>query len=181
MMEFRRPKASDREAIKGFFQVAVYDTFAREGFADLTEDIENEINYKMQYFEDDLNTEGKKSYYILAFEEGRLIGAGAVSKASHLITDFVPEMASLYEVGSLFVHPDFQKRGIGPQIIQLLLKHLKAIGETEFCFDSGYRIARSIWRKIFGQPTKTIPQHWGPENDHDIWLRTLDDYIENDS
>ena len=40
---------------------------------------------------------------------------------------------------------------------------------TEFCLDSGYTIAKKIWSKRYGHPTKILKDFWAPGIDHYIW------------
>ena len=59
---------------------------------------------------------------ILAEEEGRLVGVGSL----HLSWD------ALAEVRALAIAPDFQRRGIGRQIVEALLVEGRALGVKTF-------------------------------------------------
>jgi len=55
------------------------------------------------------------------------------------------KLKNMPEIGTVFVHPDYQKRGIARQMLQSIFDHLQNQGIEEVCFDSGYSIAQSIW------------------------------------
>ena len=46
---------------------------------------------------------------------------------------------------------------------------LKARGITEFCLDSGYTNAQTIWKKKFGKPHYLLKDYWNAGCHHMIW------------
>lgn len=58
----------------------------------------------------------------------------------------------LIEVGKVFVHPDYQRNGVGNLLLKEIYDELQKKGIEEFCLDSGYNRAQRIWKKKFGDP-----------------------------
>ncbi|MEH7255021.1 GNAT family N-acetyltransferase [Neobacillus niacini] len=169
-IEIRRPRIEDREELNQFFRTVIENTFAREGLAELIEDIEAEINSKKNYLQMDLKSKGEKRYFLIALAENKIIGTIEFGPASELIQVCTNgEMGNLVEVGTVFVLPNYQRQGIGNQLIHEMLQTLNTRGIKEFCLDSGYQNAQNIWKKKFGDPDYLLKNYWGQGQDHMIW------------
>ncbi len=67
------------------------------------------------------------------------------------------------------MHPDYQRQGIGNQLLAEMYLTLKNAGIEEFCLDSGYSSAQKIWQKKFGEPDYLLKDYWGDGAHHMIW------------
>ncbi|MED1741102.1 GNAT family N-acetyltransferase [Bacillus swezeyi] len=177
-IEIRRPRIDDNEELYQFFCTVIKDTFAREGLAHLFHDIENEIESKKQYLKDDFDSNGKSRYFLIASDKKchKMIGTIEYGPASELIqicTD--GELKDLYEVGTVFVHPDYHRRGLGTLLLNVMFLTFLNRGIKEFCLDSGYNSAQKIWKKKFGEPDYLLKDYWGKGQDHMIWRKCTDD------
>jgi GNAT superfamily N-acetyltransferase len=169
-VEIRRPRMEDIEELNQFFRIVITDTFRREGLAGLIEDIEAEIDSKNNYLQLDLDSKGDQRYFLIALAGNKIIGTIEYGPASELIKNCTNgEFRNLVEVGTVFVHPDYQRRGIGNKLLAVLLQTLKGCGIVDFCLDSGYKTAQTIWRKKFGEPDYLLKDYWGTGQDHMIW------------
>ena len=169
-VEIRRPRVEDIEELNQLFKIVITDTFAREGLAGLIDDIEAEIDSKKNYLQLDLDSKGEKRYFLIALAGNKIIGTIEYGPASKLIQDCTNgELSNLVEVGTVFVLPDYQRQGIGNRLLAEMLHTLKARGIAEFCLDSGYRNAQTIWKKKFGEPDYLLKDYWGQGQDHMIW------------
>lgn len=162
------------EQIHQFFRLVITDTFAKDGIANLKDDIEAEIETKKLYAEEALNSDGEKRYFVVAYAGKQLVGTIDFGPTSNLIKELSKgEIDNLPEVGSLLVHPKFQKKGIGNKLLLTIFQTLKEKGVHEFCFDSGYKKAQIIWTKKFGVPTVLVKNYWGVGNHHMIWRKRV--------
>jgi GNAT superfamily N-acetyltransferase len=169
-VETRRPRMEDLEELNQFFKTVITDTFAREGLAGLIDDIEAEIESKKNYLQMDLDSRGKKRYFLIALAENKIIGTIEYGPASELIRDCTNgKLGNLVEVGTVFVRPDYQRQGIGNRLLGEMLKILKDQGFVDFFLDSGYRNAQTIWKKKYGEPDYLLKDYWGQGQDHMIW------------
>jgi GNAT superfamily N-acetyltransferase len=169
-MEIRRPKKDDIKQLHQFFRSVISDTFKNEGISGQNEDLEEEIRTKESYLENDLLSSGKNRYFLIALESDRIIGTIEYGPASSLIiTCTNKSLQHLVEVGTVFVLPECQRKGIGNLLMQKMYKVLQDNGIGEFCLDSGYRRAQTIWKRKFGEPDYFLKDFWGENFHHMIW------------
>lgn len=172
----RRPDQSDIQALHQFFSLVIQDTFAKEGIAELVDDQQHEWKTKKQYVAMDLESQGKKRFFWLALnvETDEIIGTIEYGEANEIIQQTIKEdLSQCPEIGTIFVHPNYQNRGIGTMLLEKMLMTLKNRRVLGFCLDSGYKQAQIIWQKKFGQPDFVLENYWGTNNHHMIWKRTL--------
>ncbi|MCP3810445.1 GNAT family N-acetyltransferase [Paenibacillus sp. Lou8.1] len=177
-VEIRRPEIKDIEKLNELFRVVITDTFAKEGIGHMLEDIEEEINTKRLYLESDLESHGEQRYFLIAVDGNQIMGSIEYGPVSQLISKSTSDtFKKLCEVGTVFVHPDYQKIGVGNLLLKSMYLALKNRGVEEFCLDSGYRIAQKIWKKKFGTPDYLLKDYWGAGSDHMIWRIKVKDAI----
>ncbi|QQZ07714.1 GNAT family N-acetyltransferase [Heyndrickxia vini] len=173
-VEIRRPRIGDIEELNIFFSLVIKDTFAREGLSELVEDIEHEIAEKNAFLKSDLESNGENHYFLIALVKNKIVGTIAYGPSNELInrcTDGVYK--NLIEIGTVFVHPHYQRKGIGAILLNSIFLTLQHKGIKEFCLDSGYKQAQKIWQKKFGDPNYLMQNFWGEGSDHMIWRRNL--------
>jgi GNAT superfamily N-acetyltransferase len=179
-LEIRRPQNEDLNKLGDFFKFVITDTFKKEGIGEKLDVIEAEIKMKNHYLETDFASHGEKRYFLIALAGKQIIGSIEYGPASELIhTCTQNALKGTLEIGTVFVHPDFQQQGVGNQLLKVIYARLQAIGITEFCLDSGYRRAQTIWKSKFGEPDYLLKDHWGKGFDHMIWRVRLNDIINN--
>ncbi|MEI5907464.1 GNAT family N-acetyltransferase [Bacillus spongiae] len=181
-IEIRRPRSEDSIELNQFFSTVIKDTFAKEGLSEMHDFIENEIENKKQYLKCDLDSNGENRYFLIAIDKNshKIIGTIACGPASELIISCTGRaLKELYEVGTIFIHPDYQKRGIGTLLINELFLTFQNRDIKEFCLDSGYKNAQKVWMKKFGKPDYLLKDYWGEGRDHMIWKKSTHDMAIN--
>jgi len=168
----RRPNLDDLKELENFFLLVIKDTYEKEGLGDLIDDIHNEVQEKITYIKEDLMSDGKKRYFLLATNDNVIVGTAAYGPSGHLIYDHFPELKDVLELGSVLAHPEYQSQGVGSKLVDAILNELRTFKET-FCLASGYTNAKKIWSRKFGQPTKVLKDFWGDGYDHYIWYKNL--------
>ncbi len=177
-VEIRRPKNIDIEHLHEFFETVITDTFAKEGIEGKLNDIKDEIEIKKEYLESDFKSNGEKRFFLIALYDNKIIGSieyGPVSKLIDKCTNNAYK--GLVEVGTVFVHPDFQRTGVGNALLKAIYHILQRNGIEEFCLDSGYNGAQIIWKRKFGDPDYQFKDYWAIGNDHMIWRIKVSDCI----
>jgi GNAT superfamily N-acetyltransferase len=175
-IEIRRPRMEDMEELNQFFSIVIRDTFNKEGISEQLDDMKEEIESKKRYLKTDLESNGAKRYFLIALDENEIVGSIEYGPVSELIVTCTEGLLSEgVEVGTVFVHPDYQRRGLGSLLLNLMLLTLQNRGINEFCLDSGYKNAQKVWRKKFGDPDYLLKDYWGEESDHMIWKRKTND------
>lgn len=177
-VQIRRAKFEDKEELTQLFKTVIKDTFAREGLEDMLDEIENEIESKKKYLKSDLDSNGEKRYFLIALEDSKIVGTIEYGPVGDLINSCTKgALKELVEVGTVFVHPDYQRQGIGNLLLNAMYHTLVNRGIEEFCLDSGYTNAQKIWKKKFGQPDYLLKDYWDEGNDHMIWRVRISDIL----
>lgn len=174
----RRPNLNDVDELYLFFRIVITNTYKNEGLSQLLDDIENEINSKKQYLKSDFDSNGESRYFLLAIDtsNNKIIGTIEIGPASTLINSCTGGvLKNLYEIGTVFILPEYQRKGIGSLLLHTMFLTLLSRGITEYCLDSGYKNAQSIWTKKFGKPNYVLKDYWGESSDHMIWKKSLHD------
>jgi GNAT superfamily N-acetyltransferase len=175
-VEIRRPRINETEELHQFFQTVITDTFEKEGLMDYVDDINEEIITKINYLKSDFDSNGATRYHLIAVVDNKIIGTIEYGAASDLIiTCSNGTMKGLVEVGTVFVHPDYQRQGVGNILLNEMVLILQSRGIREFCLDSGYRNAQKVWKKKFGQPLYCLKDYWSKGNDHMIWKINIEE------
>ncbi|MDM5239420.1 GNAT family N-acetyltransferase [Bacillus cereus] len=174
----RRPNSNDIDELYLFFRIVITNTYKDEGLSQLVDDIENEINSKKQYLKNDFDSNGENRYFLLAIDTNndKIIGTIEIGPASTLINSCTSGvLKDLYEIGTVFILPEYQRKGIGSLLLNAMYLTLLSRGITEYCLDSGYKKAQSIWTKKLGKPSYVLKDYWGESNNHMIWKKSLHD------
>ncbi|AOT68615.1 GNAT family N-acetyltransferase [Geosporobacter ferrireducens] len=169
-IEISRPKFEDIALMNEFFEIVIRDTFERNGISNLVDTINGEIENKRRFLNQDMESGGKNRYFLVAKEEENIVGTIEYGPSNELIVSCTDgEFKELAEIGTVFVHPDYQKKGIGSRMLHLMFIELDKRGIEEFCLDSGYKSAQQIWINKFGNPEYHLKDYWGEDADHMIW------------
>ena len=177
-VEIGRPSIEDIKQLNEFFRIVIIDTFKKEGIGEKSDDINNEIKVKEQYLEIDFESNGEKRYFLIAFDGNKIIGSIEYGPASELISECTNNtFKELIEVGTVFVHPNYQRIGVGNLLLNKMYLTLQNKGIEEFCLDSGYISAQKIWRKKFGEPDYLLKDYWDEGYDHMIWRIKISEQV----
>lgn len=175
-IEIHRPRIEDEAELNHFFCTVIQDTFAKEGLTSLHEDIKNEIITKTYYLRSDFESGGANRYFLIAKENQKIVGTIEYGPSSDLINTVTDgTLKGLFEIGTVFVHPGFQRRGIGSLLLNAMLLTFLNRGIEEFCLDSGYARSQKVWSHILGTPDYWLKDYWGEGSDHMIWTRKVRD------
>ncbi|MGG3468654.1 GNAT family N-acetyltransferase [Neobacillus pocheonensis] len=169
-IEIRRPIVEDINELNQLFRTVITDTFTKEGIEEKVDDIEKEIEVKNKYLVNDFESLGAERYFLVGIHADKIVGSIEYGPASELICDCTNNVfKGLMEVGTVFVNPDYQRMGIGNQLLKDMYFVLQNKGIKEVCLDSGYTSAQKIWKKKFGNPDYLLKDYWGEGFDHMIW------------
>ncbi|KUK64494.1 MAG: Uncharacterized protein XD85_0584 [Parcubacteria bacterium 34_609] len=172
-VEIRRPQISYVEELKQFFSLVLIDTYAKEGLVDRVQEMEKEIRDKENLLQEDLASDGEKRYFLIALVNGKIIGTIEYGATSQLVIDCTEgRLKGVIEVGTVFIHPDHQKQGVGSLLLNLIYLTFLNRNIKEFCLDSGYPSAQKVWQKKLGMPAYILKDYWGVGYDHMVWRKS---------
>lgn len=177
-IEISRPRIDEVELINEFFKLVIHDTFMRNNISDLVDTLANEIEDKRRCLNQDMESNGKNRYFLVAKDGREIIGSIEYGPSNELINLCTKgELKDIVEIGTVYVHPNYQGNGLGSRLMEAIFMELKHNGILEFCFDSGYKSAQKIWINKFGKPQYHFKDYWGENEDHMIWRIQLKDVL----
>ena len=166
----RRPRLEEKEFIQEFFTLVLRETFQSNGLQAYQDLLEEEIVDKKRCLEQDFMTDGKERFFLLAEDQGQIIGSIEYGLANELLEQCTNhELKGMLEIGTVFVHPEYRQRGVASSLFSALFRELANKGEEEICFDSGYKKAQKIWCNKFGEPEYFLENYWGDGDHHMVW------------
>ena len=175
-VSIKRPIFSEIEEIHSLFEKTIKQTFKSEELDDDHELITELINDQKNLIDLDFKTDGKEVFFLVAETEGRIAGTTCHRPCSEVILECSQGKAKgMQEIGSVYILPEFQGKGLCKLLLNSMYITMKAKGFSEFWLDSGYTIARKVWKKLLGPPTIIMDDYWAPGAHHHLWLRALDD------
>ncbi len=166
----RRPQIDELEKLYNFFETVLINTFDSNGLSNRTDLLLEEIEDKKRCINQDFETMGRERYFLVADYKGEIVGSIEYGLSNDLLNKCTNyELKDFLEIGTVFVHPDYQKKGISSLLLQSLFQVLKKNKIEEICFDSGYKIAQKIWTRRFGKPDYFLKDYWGKDSHHMVW------------
>lgn len=134
----------------------------------------DEIKEKQAFLMEDLRSSGTDRYFLIAQLDNEIVGTIALGPSNELIRETIPEVLdSVLEIGTVYVHPNHQKKGVGMKLMSAMYITLLGRGVESFCLDSGYKSAQDIWTRNIGEPEYVNKDKWGPGNHHMVWHKSL--------
>lgn len=172
----RRPYHCDVCALHELYKITIPHTWEKEGVGDYVDEIQKEITEKMDYLKEDLDSHGKDRFFLIACIDDKIVGTIAYGPCSSLLIDCTDgKYKDMGEIGTVFILPDYQKKGIGTLLLNVMLSSLQSQHIKEFTLDSGYSQAQKVWKKKLGEPTVLLKDYWGEDADHMVWHCKLAD------
>lgn len=90
-MIIRRPQHNEQEAINGFFEIVLRDTFKKNDLMNLSELLNEEILDKAKQLQTDFDSEGAATYFLIAWEDEKVIGTIAYGPANSAILEHLED------------------------------------------------------------------------------------------
>lgn len=170
IINISKPSIEDLSELNAFFDFILTDTFERNGYLDLTDLRDSEIELKKEMLRHSLDSTSTHFFMLARLEAGTIVGTISVGPANEDIVECTnKDYEGLLEIGSLFIHPTYQRQGIASRLILEVESILTSKGINCYCLDSGYQLAQKTWTQKFGPPQYLIKDHWGEGADHMIW------------
>lgn len=175
----RRPTTDDVSCIYEFFRLVLVDTYQKNGINEWDELLADEMQGKRNNLQLDFDSYGRDRFFLIGEYKGQIICSIEYGIASNLINECTHnELKEYLEIGTVYVHPSYQGKGISTLLYYSILQEIMNKGVDEVCLDSGYETAQKIWNHRFGKPAYHIKDFWGPEGDHMIWKFNIGNELE---
>jgi predicted N-acetyltransferase YhbS len=173
-----KPNKDDLKSAFEVFKITIKDAFEKDGIGHLKDELLKEIEYKKQLLTDSVENPNSNFFFLFAKIHDQVVGTISFGPCgTDIKTCTNHELDAIGELGSLYVLPEYQGKGIGSALIQSMVIQLHKRGIEQFCLDSGYKHAQKKWIKKFGKPYKIVNDYWGENSVHMVWLCDVKDFI----
>ena len=177
-LSITKPTKNDIKSAYTVFEVSITDTFEKDGAGDYKEEILSEIEYKKNILSSSVNNPNSEFYFLVAKVKDNVIGTISFGPCGEAIKKSTNnELNSIWELGSLYILPDYQDKGVGSALINSMMNYINELGFKEFCLDSGFKLAQKRWIRKFGKPYIIAKDYWGEDADNMVWLCKVSDYL----
>jgi len=167
-MKIKKPLKNNLPQLEEFFRIVISDTAKKEEIT-IPDFVDDEVTEKMKYCENYFK-EGSDISLLIALEGKKIIGTISSSHCNLDIKDVIKDLKKdAIKIGTVYIHPSYQKKGIGKTLLNEMYKILRSKNIKEFYLDSGYKSAQIYWTKNFGKPFFKAKNYWGPKIDNLIW------------
>jgi len=161
-------RIDDISHLKNLFEKTISEIFERNNIKDKIE-LEHEINDKIdKVFKSVLEEESIARFFVVE-KENTIVGIAGFSLINNDIRSNIENNENAYELGTVYILPEFQRKGIGSLLINTVLENIKNMGIHEFYLDCGYRTSQPYWIEKFGKPYINIENKFGKNQDYMIW------------
>lgn len=174
-MEIRieRPTIKERHAIHDIFERSIEKVF-------LDNEIYNRSDYEMEVIaqkkclESDYESEGKVNHYLIAKVDGQVVGTAAYGPVNCDILGTIEAAKDALEVKGVYVHPDYQRQGVGRLLYHSIVSSLANEDVDCFYLDCGYSTSQKFWESELGEASYIIENKWGKGAHYKIWKVALE-------
>ncbi len=175
--------AADVDGAYHIFETTIPEAYRQEGIGSLLDEIQEEIEHKktivqsVLQHESDLEPTITSPFFFVARKEDKVVGTISYGPCGKVVQECTNHrLDHVGTLGSLYVLPELQGQGIASALIAALVTELQKRGITQFCLDSGYRIAQQKWRRKFGEPYVVTKDYWGEGSENMVWLCEVQDF-----
>ena len=160
------------------FEASIADAFEQEGLGHLKDDIRKEIEFKQMLLSRAVENPESGYLFLIAVLNGEVVGTVSFGPCGDDVKRCTNnQLADVGELGSLYVLPAYQGRGVGTALIQAMMNHLEKLGVEFFSLDCGLKRAQKIWVHKFGEPYVIAQDYWGQDAHHMVWLCRVSDFV----
>ncbi|MCJ8008848.1 GNAT family N-acetyltransferase [Lederbergia wuyishanensis] len=168
-MHFRKIQKRDLVELNQLFKSCLTDLVIREKKEfKLIDDEVDRLNYIVQ--DSFLNSE---LHFYVTEMDNHIVGSIALTKPNPFITENISTIQTGYEVACVYIHPSFQRQGIGKFMFKQIKKELARLGQVKYYLDAGFQSSQQYWRQVLGEPSLILEDYWGKGEHHLIWVREL--------
>ena len=170
-MKFRHIETRDVTQTSELFRQCLGDLIDRERIADpLLKRSETERLIALM----EISLENASHNFFVAEENDTVLGTIALLPPGDIIKENLDCDKEILEVSCVYVHPIYQKSGVGSFLFANIMDELKKAGSNRFYLDAGFSSSQRYWLSKLGRETHLLEDYWGPGQHHRIWEMEID-------
>lgn len=120
-----------------------------------------------------------KQYYV-ATQDTQVVGMIAYLDPSEPVQIVAKQLQipidQIREIIAVYVHPDFQRKGVGSELLTHMGNVLRDKKIPYFALSTGYLRGKNFWRKKLGNETQILQTYYEGHPCH-VWIRNVDDIL----
>lgn len=165
-MLFRKVLESDIAETDLLFRECLTELIAREGINE-----EGLLEDEILRLRDTIQKSFREPHchFYLAEDTGRILGTIALDAPGPLISSNIELNPDLYEISCVYIHPKFQRQGVGGFLFSKIQEVLRRMGCKEYYLDAGFSSSQEYWLKKLGEATFVLKDYWSEGQPHRIW------------
>jgi ribosomal protein S18 acetylase RimI-like enzyme len=169
-MEFRKVQRQDISQTNHLFIACLTELLSRENISEEGL-LENEVGRLQKAVLESFENPGTP--FFVAEKDGLVAGTIALYPPSSMIASAIDIIQGSLEVACVYVHPDFQRQGIGLFMFRQILEELRRMGHRLYILDAGFPSSQQYWKMLLGEPSIVLENYWGAGKHHFIWKREI--------
>ncbi len=116
--------------------------------------------------------DSETQFFVAEIDE-QIVGTIAQKNPNQLITENIEIEPNVYEIASVYIHPSYQRQGIGKTLFHHVKNELIRQGHKKFYLDAGFSSSQQYWEDILGKPSFILKDYWGKGEHHLIWVKSI--------
>lgn len=169
-MNFRKVLQQDFDECDHLFQVCLENLLVRENILEAGL-LESEM---VRLHEAMISSCGHPNqFFYVAQKNNEIAGTIALMPPGPMIASEVAVHPGGMEIACVYVHPKYQRQGVGKFLFEQVLRELNRLKHKCFYLDAGFSSSQRYWEKILGEPSYILKNYWGLDKHHLIWHKGL--------
>lgn len=165
----------DVKAAKTLIKLVVTDSFVKQGVDIVARQtvLHEQINLVQTKFD---HFSKEHYHFLVAKSDNQLIGTigfGPINEPLKLaLSQLALPNTAMTEIVSVYIHPDFQGKGVGSALLQAIFEQARQRDYQSFGLSTGYLQAKAFWSAKLGNPNVCLHKYFG-NADCWVWIRKL--------
>ena len=160
--------------------ITVRQTFIDNDVVDKNteEELVGEIERIILKIQSILSNNNKDNVFVAIDQKDSAVGIVAMLQTENSQKDILKKAGimnweEIVEISMCYVHPKFQKKGIGKRLFRECVKNIQQSSYTKFFLYSGYPASITVWKKLIGKEYTVLTKYFPDKQDCYVWYGNI--------